>query len=40
MSASLKKQLVTGVGVVIGTWVFNKFLAAPISNALPTKGDA
>lgn len=32
------KNITIAVGVVIGTALFKKFLEAPLSNALPSKG--
>jgi len=33
-----KKQLLTAVGVVVGTAVFKKYLSSTIDGILPTKG--
>lgn len=38
MDAKLKKQIIVGVGVVIGTTIFKKFLAPSLETMLPNKG--
>jgi len=37
MDAKLKKQITVGVGVVIGTAIFKKFLAPTLETMLPNK---
>lgn len=37
MDAKLKKQIVIGVGVVLGTAIFKKFIAPTLETMLPTK---
>jgi len=40
MDASLKKKLVMGASVVLGTYIFKRFLASPIAGMLPAKASA
>lgn len=40
MDASLQKKLVIGASVVLGSYIFKRFLAEPISGMLPAKASA
>lgn len=37
MSSSLKKQMIIGLGVVVGTAVFKKFISPTLNSVLPNK---